>query len=137
MDSFLEDLAPIELEHCNCVVWAYSASHSQLYIRLFPRQSTVYEHLYLGFHSTYYFSGPTNWSGFDFRYGTKTEILKLMEKGFITMPHTSIEPFLDAHRLYMFILPSLTISILAGRDVAVVRKNPHIDFSASGAPPKS
>lgn len=122
-----------ELDSYNCVVWAYSANLSQLYIRLFASPVKLDEHLYLGFQSVRYFSGPMRWSGANFRFGSRDEILDLIQSGITEIPNNLIDDYVSACRLFVAEKPGFIIRILAEADVVVVTEqvNSHISSKSS------
>ncbi len=132
-DTLDQQLNLPELDLYNCVVWGYTASHSQLYIRLFASPVKLDEHLYLGFQSVRYFSGPMRWSGANFRFGNRSEILNLIQSGIIEIPDNAIDDYVSAYRLFVAEKPSFTVRILAEANVVVVTEqiNSHISSRSS------
>jgi hypothetical protein len=133
-DDFLKKLESIKFENCECRMWGYRANHSLLFVRLFPYpvKTSIYEHLYLEFHSVYYFSGPMQWSGASLRYGTRDENMRLLDSGLVSIPENMVDEFLAAHGLFVFDGPGLAVNILASRDVLVIDRELKFDVSESG-----
>jgi len=121
------------LDLYNCVVWGYTASHSQLYIRLFASPVKLDEYLYLGFQTVRYFSGPMRWSGGNFRFGSRDEILDLIQSGIIEIPKNLSDDYMSDWRLFVAEKPGFIIRILAEADVVVITEpvNSHISSKPS------
>ena len=130
MDLIVKQLEPIQIENCECVVWGYRANHSQLYVWLHHQGTSIFSPTYLGFQSVEFFSGPMKWSGASLRNGSREECMKLLDSGFISIPDSAVDAYLDAHRLFIFEMPSYAVRILAAKDVAVIR-NKRLRFGIS------
>ncbi|MEO1440773.1 MAG: hypothetical protein AAFV33_10240 [Chloroflexota bacterium] len=104
-----------------CNVYRYSATLSQLYIRVFKGMS-VAPSFYLFFSDVGYFEGPMNWEGADFQKATSEECISLMRKtgmvqDFLLDDPETREALTESVYLYTVETQHTTIRIIAGEAV--------------------
>ena len=112
------DLAAIleEPHTYGCSVVAYTYHHHQLLIEVIDPTVKEYEpRCYIGFESVYYFEGPLNWQGVDFRLGSVAEREALLGEGWVDVGD-ALHEMADHYLPILLILerPTFRVRVLAG-----------------------
>jgi hypothetical protein len=110
--NLLNSLANAQDYHC--YIFSYERGHHQLTLAVHdPDSDSPEPSFYLHFEPTYYFEGPTGWTGADFRLATKNEWEEVLSKLAFRLSGDLKDEFVRRHFLFVLEKPNFHIRILS------------------------
>jgi hypothetical protein len=109
IDHLLSSLA--DLQNCTCYVLCYQSGHHQLTLAIL--EDSYPPSFYLHFEPTYYFEGPTSWTGVDFRLATQDEWREVLLKTPHGASRDQVDEFIKQHFLFVLEKPNCQVKILS------------------------
>ncbi len=98
-----------EPENCECLVWLFTISHSELYIRIRRPDGQIVQEV--AFFAVEYFSGPLRWKGANLLVKPFLECLKILHT--LERFDASSEDWSHRFKLYVFPNPRCDVQIVA------------------------
>lgn len=97
-------------------------------IEVADSRKASYEPFYLWLEPVWYFEGPTQWQGIDFRLGTFEECKELVSQGWLNVSDL-IDEVVNEHVLLILERPTFRVRILTYR-CDIVTERPNIQILA-------
>lgn len=97
-----------------CDVLCYIRGHRQLFLDVREASDKLESRFYLYFHTVWFFEGPLNWEGVNFRLGTAGEIRSVLSRTPLIIPEERMSAFASQHYLFILEKPDYRVLILAG-----------------------
>jgi hypothetical protein len=99
------------LQDCACYVLSYQSGHHQLTLAVL--ENSPEPSFYLHFEPTFYFEGPTNWTGVDFRLATQDEWKEVLLKTPLKISGDFEDEVIKHHFLFVLKKPDCQVKILS------------------------
>ena len=109
--SLLSDIA--NPQDYSCRVLVYSRGHSQMYVTAESTTSAPDKPVVLVFDAVRYFEGPMGWQGLDFRLGSVSERINLLQGGWLKVGGW-LEKVAEEQFLFVLERPKYRVQILCG-----------------------
>ena len=99
------------LQDCACYVLSYQSGHHLLTLAIL--ENSPEPSFYLHFEPTFYFEGPTRWTGVNFRLATQDEWQEVLLKTPHKISGDFVDEFIKRHFLFVMKKPDCQVKILS------------------------